>query len=285
LNPSDGLKWVFYQIQDNAGVLSSLISPYQDTITLDSTPPVTSFSHANPSSTVSLFPSDGLSGVLATYYRIDYGAYVPYAGAIGLSAPPPYTHVIDYYSVDNAGNSENPKQLLVHYLTVDSNIAEISLGNDGWYTDGVTAWTPTAPDTKWIGTDMFGFQTWKKDSAVVPGNPISVIMSGPHWARAGYLGVQVVSYSKSGNTLYMTLRIRAEISDTLNMQAYVDGPGDNDITMDLGQLSVVGGFDIQAPTSFVLPDGLPSGGYTVYIRLFDPQTSSQRTQTQFSFSV
>lgn len=279
LLPPDGLKTVEYQIQDNAGLLTIV----SDSIVLDTVPPSTTASHANPSSLATLFPTDGISGILATYYRIDGGPWFLYGGAIAIPAPSPYSHTIEYYSVDNAGNVENPKQLIVHYLTVDSNIA-ITLGNDGWYTDGYTAWTPTAPDTYWIGTDMFGFQTWKKDTVAVSGNPISIVMSGPHWAKAGYLGFQVTGY-KSGDTLYLTMRIRSEISTTVNLQIYIDGPDSNDITIDGGSLSLIGGIDLMAPTTVSLPGDLPSGGYTVYLRLIDPTSGSVRARTQMSFSV
>jgi len=281
LLPPDGWKWVEYQIQDNAG--NSVV--YSDSIGLDTTPPVTSASHSNPSNFVSLPHTDSFSGVAATYYRIDFGPWSLYGGgSFTLSAPPPYTHTIDYYSVDFAGNTENSKQLIVHYLTVNSNIDDESLflGGDGWYTQGVTAWTSSAPNTHTNGNTMFGFQTWKLDTAVVPGNPIGVVMSGPHWAKAGYVGLQIAEFTPD-STLDFKLRLRSEISATYNLQAFIHTP-DADITYDLGSLSLPGGIEMQMPLSLPKPGGT-AGSYTVELRLRDPTTGNIRAKTQITFNV
>ncbi len=53
-----------------------------------------------------LAATDALSGVNITYYSIDSGAYVAYTGQVTI---PEGIHTINYYSVDNVGNTEIAK--------------------------------------------------------------------------------------------------------------------------------------------------------------------------------
>ncbi len=78
-------------------------------IRIDKTPPVTTAAGIPATSTlqpatVTLSASDGLSGVAATYYRVDGGAASAYTGPIVLDTPGSYT--LEFWSVDNAGNEE-----------------------------------------------------------------------------------------------------------------------------------------------------------------------------------
>jgi hypothetical protein len=50
------------------------------------------------------------SGVNATWYKVDSGAYTPYSGMVRVDGPTsgsPVSHTISYYSADNAGNVES----------------------------------------------------------------------------------------------------------------------------------------------------------------------------------
>ena len=53
---------------------------------------------------VRLSANDALSGVGATYYRVDGGSQQTYAGGIVIAAQG--VHTVEYWSVDRAGNSE-----------------------------------------------------------------------------------------------------------------------------------------------------------------------------------
>ncbi|MBC7128248.1 MAG: carboxypeptidase regulatory-like domain-containing protein [Thermoplasmatales archaeon] len=57
--------------------------------------------------TVTLTATDDESGVNATYYRINEGDWITYTAPFTLSAPG--KHTIEYYSIDNEGNEEEPK--------------------------------------------------------------------------------------------------------------------------------------------------------------------------------
>ena len=65
---------------------------------------------AEPAQTVTLTPSDALSGVAATYYTIDGGAQQTYGAPFSVSGAG--SHAIVYWSVDAAGNAESAQHRL-----------------------------------------------------------------------------------------------------------------------------------------------------------------------------
>jgi len=74
-----------------------------------------------------------------------------------------------------------------YYLTVNTDPAGITtISGAGWYDQGLTATTGTAPTTVTSGSIMYKFTTWKKDGIPVAGNPVSVLMDAPHTATACY---------------------------------------------------------------------------------------------------
>jgi hypothetical protein len=83
--------------------------------TVDTTAPVTTDNHPAgtvlTAVTVFLTPADSLSGVDATYYKLDTGAWTKYSGGVQLTSWK--THTLSYYSIDNAGNKES-----VHTVTI-----------------------------------------------------------------------------------------------------------------------------------------------------------------------
>ena len=60
--------------------------------------------------TVALNPSDALSGVASTYYRLDGGAQ---QSGTASRSPPRATHTLQFWSIDNAGNAETAKTVQV----------------------------------------------------------------------------------------------------------------------------------------------------------------------------
>lgn len=179
---SDGTRTVYYQIRDYAGLLSTV---FTDTIILDTIAPLTIISHNSGSSTVSLLAGDATSGVKATYYRIDYGLWITYVGPFTLTGTG--SHTIEYYSQDNAGNNEVAKQLMVHYLTVNTNpLAITPISGTGWYDQGTTAVPGKAPAIVVYNGTTYYFSTWKVDGSSVSGNPILLPMNAPHTATAFY---------------------------------------------------------------------------------------------------
>lgn len=76
----------------------------------DTTPPTTNDNAPAgdvPSALVTLSAMDDMSGVAATYYRLDRAAWAVYTAPIAVSLPG--THTLEYYSQDVAGNTEATK--------------------------------------------------------------------------------------------------------------------------------------------------------------------------------
>lgn len=62
---------------------------------------------------VTLHARDATSGVAATWYRVDGGAWQRYSGAFQVQGPDG-SKLLDFYSEDRAGNAEAPRELRVH---------------------------------------------------------------------------------------------------------------------------------------------------------------------------
>ena len=130
----DGEHIMVVTVEDNAQNTGSAASTF--TVVTDSTPPstVASLSSTPTDSgwyrnavTVSLAASDDVSQMVQTYWRIDEGS--------SQGAPTPYTEAakplltkssqtLYYWSIDTAGNAEEPKSLS---LPIDSSVPDITL--------------------------------------------------------------------------------------------------------------------------------------------------------------
>jgi len=78
-----------------------------ETLILDDTPPVTTISPATP---FTLAAADSGCGVDVTMYRTDGGSWAVYTGGFTLTEG---EHAIYYYSIDNLGNVEQERSLVV----------------------------------------------------------------------------------------------------------------------------------------------------------------------------
>jgi hypothetical protein len=107
-------------VSDNAGNFAATTT---DDIRIDRTAPTTTAKVADPLESgwyasavkVTLTGSDGLSGVDKTYYSVDAGAAQAYAGPFDFADKG--SHTISFWSVDNAGNTED-KTADGHSVTV-----------------------------------------------------------------------------------------------------------------------------------------------------------------------
>jgi hypothetical protein len=82
-----------------------------ETLILDDTPPVSTISPAAP---FNLTAADSGCGVNVTMYRIDGGSWTVYTGGF---SPTEGEHTIYYYSIDNLGNVEQERSLVVRPTT------------------------------------------------------------------------------------------------------------------------------------------------------------------------
>jgi len=108
----DGSHQVDYRSSDD---VNDHPLPSTGFVNIDTTPPVTTATApATPQRTdaiVLLTPGDAQSGVNATFYRIDNGAWTPYVSSVRVAAPATHKndglHTVSYYSIDNAGNGDS----------------------------------------------------------------------------------------------------------------------------------------------------------------------------------
>ena len=107
----DGCHMGYVRGWDNAG--NSSLNSYGP-LCFDNIPPVTQINvsgnfqgggYVGPVQ-ISLFATDNASGVAATYYSVDFGAFQAYAGPFFVYVPQQQQHCVEAYSVDVAGNQE-----------------------------------------------------------------------------------------------------------------------------------------------------------------------------------
>ncbi|REJ06520.1 S-layer homology domain-containing protein [Halobacillus trueperi] len=141
----EGSTTIEYRSIDNVGNVEEVQS---ETIKLDKTAPVTSVNGvpekwANKATEIILTAKDQLSGVAAIEYRMNEGEWTDYSGPITFQQQG--ENVIDYRSVDTAGNVEEFKSITVKY---DDHAPQTSAGNvgDQWHNSEVEV-TLSSTDT------------------------------------------------------------------------------------------------------------------------------------------
>lgn len=113
----EGTNTLEYWAVDNIG---NVESPHAEEIKIDKEPPVSTltigspnwvstdgtFTYVTSDTPFTLTASDDISSVDTTYYRIDTGSWIIYAGPFTLTSCSPGLHVLEFHSVDKAGNTE-----------------------------------------------------------------------------------------------------------------------------------------------------------------------------------
>ncbi|MHA1716517.1 MAG: OmpL47-type beta-barrel domain-containing protein, partial [Promethearchaeota archaeon] len=121
-NASNGTIAINYRAVDHAGEIEAFGTLY---VRLDSLSPVTqldftptngpSFVNDTTSFTFSIFEGAGESGIFYTEYRVNGGSWINYTGApFNLSSFPEGATLIEYRSIDNAGNVEPVNSIIVY---------------------------------------------------------------------------------------------------------------------------------------------------------------------------
>ena len=191
--PSEGAHRLYVWLEDIAGNTSYLnrASTAADAFKWDNTPPVTSITAVQGSrgcdgwytSSVEVEVSafDATSGISATYWRKDAGAWQQLSGG-SFMVSGEGSHTVEYYSVDRAGNSENVV-LLTPAVKIDSqppmtqqpNYAG-SLGQNGWYVSSVSVALTAIDATSGISATYHrvGSEDWAL------GSVFTVISDGIH---------------------------------------------------------------------------------------------------------
>jgi len=169
-NNSDGRVDSPYQIPGGSNVDNyplvnqiDLFPPFTDCI-INGTPGNHGWFIGNVS--VTLLPSDNLSSINYTLYRIDGGQWIKYNGSFNISGEG--THIIDYYSVDTAGNKEDARHAGVN-IDKSPPFIECYLqpntpdGNNGWYTKNVEVTLSADDNASGVESIMYRIDqnTWK----------------------------------------------------------------------------------------------------------------------------
>ena len=109
--------------------------PPATTLLVDGVPPALGARYPD-GAVVTLSGADAGSGIAATFYRIDAGNWLTYAGSIPYSG----SHTLEYYSVDRAGNAEAIRSTVLWVGGVPPTTSvtlEGTAGANGWYTSDV----------------------------------------------------------------------------------------------------------------------------------------------------
>ncbi|MDP9374542.1 MAG: PxKF domain-containing protein [Chloroflexota bacterium] len=141
------------RVVDKAGNATSAVS---SPVNIDRVAPLTT-AHApanwnNRDVTVTLTAGDALSGVNATYFKLDGGA--PQAGtSVAISAAG--THTLEFWSIDKAGNSEAPKTVQVKIDKTPPTINHTqspAANNKGWNNTDITVTFTCADDLSGVAS-------------------------------------------------------------------------------------------------------------------------------------
>ncbi|MBI5232462.1 MAG: hypothetical protein HY876_09905 [Coriobacteriales bacterium] len=148
----------------------------------DATAPVTT-SNARPSyaggASLTLSATDSGSGVRSTFYRLDGGA-VTVGTSIDLGAPAgagPETHTLEFWSQDNAFNSETPKSVTFEVWPSDTTAPTTTSNTQSTYL-GSAAINLTAADAGGAGVAATYYSL--DGGAQQMGTSVTVATSGPH---------------------------------------------------------------------------------------------------------
>jgi large repetitive protein len=140
---------------------------------------------ANTDVTVTLTPTDNLSGVKATYYSVD-GAAQQSGTSFAITSEG--VHTVTYWSVDNADNTEVKQtvQVLIDKSKPALSGAPTSAPNaNGWYNASVTVHFTCSDPKLADGNDGSGMATPCPFDIVVPGDGASQSATGSATDNAG----------------------------------------------------------------------------------------------------
>jgi hypothetical protein len=171
---------------------------------------------------VTLSPSDTRSGVAATYYKVDGGPTQTYSGPFMVDESA--VHQVNYWSVDNVGNTEVQKSAEVKIdkegPTTESSLSGTS-GNNDYYKGSVQV-TLTASDSV-SGLASFG-TSYKVDNGTT-----KTYMSSPFTVSGN--GAHTVSFwsqdmaGNSANPTTITINIDSTVPVTQATLAGTQGSG------------------------------------------------------------
>jgi len=221
--PTEGEHKLYLWLEDAAGNVNYLSRNVTDAgaFKWDATPPETSKDkitgtqgcagwYTSAAVQVDISAVDATSGISATFWRQDGGSWTQMTGcALGCSfeITGEGPHIVEYYSVDNAGNSETP-QMLSPSVSIDTEPPTTqqpsyvgTLGNNGWHVSPVSVMLTAVDATSGVSVTYHQVNT---DTFEI-GDVFDVTTDGEHTIR--YYSIDVACNQEVVQTAATPLKI------------------------------------------------------------------------------
>ncbi|HEX7333238.1 MAG TPA: PQQ-binding-like beta-propeller repeat protein [Pyrinomonadaceae bacterium] len=258
----DGNRQIVYWSVDWAGHTES---QHFFTLKLDSVAPSTAFSSTGTNGwngwrtsavQVTLSPTDARSGVAATYYKVDGGPTQTYSGPFMIDESA--VHQVNYWSVDNVGNTEVQKSAEVKIdkeaPTTESSLSGTS-GNNDYYKGSVQV--TLTPSDSVAGLAGTSYKIDNGTQMAYLGSPFTVSGNGAH--TVSFWSQDMAGNSASPTTI--TINIDSTVPVTQATLAGTQGNGGwytNEAQVTLSATDTPSGVE----TTFYTIDGGPQQTYT-----------------------
>jgi outer membrane protein assembly factor BamB len=198
------------------------------TLTIDTSAPVSSSAVSATAGSngwylsavqISLSAADNSSGVENSYYQVDGGAVLTYAGPFSISASG--VHTVAFWSVDTAGNTEAQQTRTVKIDTaapVSSSAVSGTAGSNGWYTTAVQVSLSASDNSSGVQASYY-----KVDGGAVLtyATPFSISANGQHTIE--FWSADVAGNTEAHQT--STLKIDSTAPVTNAAVSGTTGPG------------------------------------------------------------
>ncbi len=149
---------------------------------------------SDPTITLTCTDNAGGSGCFHTYYKLDGGGQVTYAGPFLLNTD--LSHSIEFWSVDNVGNIESPHNFATVKVDTVKPSSTVTLagtmGQQGYYRSSVTLTFTGSDVTSGLGTLQYSLDAgaW---TPIASGGTLVVAAQGTHT-------ISVQAIDVAGNT-------------------------------------------------------------------------------------
>jgi outer membrane protein assembly factor BamB len=213
----DSNRQIVYWSVDQAGHTES---QHFFTLKLDGSAPTTNISTTGTNGwngwktspvQVTLSPSDSRSGVAATYYTVDGGPTQPYSGPFMINESA--AHQVNYWSVDNVGNTETQKSAPVN-IDKDAPVTESSVsgpaGNNNYYRGAVQVTLTASDSVSGLGVQPTTYQVDSETVKTYMGSPFTVSGDGSHTVR--FWSTDFAGNTASPNTITINIDATAPVT-------------------------------------------------------------------------
>jgi hypothetical protein len=287
---SEGLHSITIRAVDAAGLSTEKSIGF----TVDSLPPITNEAVAGTSgldgwfvspAAVTLSAIDATTGVKSTYYRVNGGLWQTYMAGINVAAD--RINVIEYYSTDNAGNTEGINSITVKIDKVGptSTIGLGStMGQNDWYIGAATYSLTAADATSGLGQTLYRIDggAWTTYAG-----PFVITVDGTH--LIDYYSKDAAGNVEARQTTSIKMDCAAPIIEIDSPMGDVDDSNVNILWrgrdymsgLDRIELSVDGGSFEDQGTATGVERSLVNGNHTIILRASDKAGNMAEKQMDF----